>query len=551
MQAKKRLIGSVTVLILVGFLITNMASFFVSRSALREKIEASELPLTSDNIYTEIQQDILKPVFISSLMASDTFLRDWVLGGEKDEQQIRKFLKEIHEKYNTIASFFVSDKTNRYYHFSGQLKTVHPDSLRDQWYFRNKHLSQDYETNVDVDMANDDQTTIFVNHKVFDYDENYIGATGIGLGLTTMQDLIMEYQSKYQRKIYFINEVGDVVLHNFGPSTSDLNIAKMEGLAELSETILAQNEAVFSFHRAGKMIHLKTRFIPELKWMLMVEQEEEKSLKAIFNAFKLNFLILFLVGGIIVLLINFTINTYRKQLDILSEADRKLRRINAESESLRELLLDIVTHDLRNPASTIYSMSELALSKFPDDESLELIHLGSKQLLDVLTNTTILSRAAFGEKIPKENLSLLEELESLRVEFASYLDEVNVSLSIDIPENLIIYANPLIGEVFKNYVSNALKYAADGGSIEITAIAEHDSVLVSVNDLGTTIPEQDRVRIFDRMAQIEGEHKTGRGLGLAIVKRLAVAHGGSAWVEPNSPKGNRFCLRIPARGAER
>lgn len=64
-------------------------------------------------------------------MASDTFLRDWVLKREKDESEIRKYLQEIHDKYNTITRFFVSDITLNYYHFDGILKTVHPDSSRD------------------------------------------------------------------------------------------------------------------------------------------------------------------------------------------------------------------------------------------------------------------------------------------------------------------------------------------------------------------------------------------------------------------------------------
>ena len=42
----------------------------------------------SDTLYSEIQQDLLKPIFVSSLMAHDTFLRDWVLDGEKDPQQM-------------------------------------------------------------------------------------------------------------------------------------------------------------------------------------------------------------------------------------------------------------------------------------------------------------------------------------------------------------------------------------------------------------------------------------------------------------------------------
>jgi len=55
-----------------------------------------------------------------------------------------------------------------------------------------------------------------------------------------------------------------------------------------------------------------------------------------------------------------------------------------------------------------------------------------------------------------------------------------------------------------------------------------------------------RIAVFERRTQLENGKKRGRGLGLAIVKRIATAHDGSAWVEPNAPQGNRFCLRIPS-----
>ena len=71
-----RLIPLIGIILIIGFLTTSLASYFASRSSLRVEISENQLPLTSDNIYSEIQRDLIRPVFISSLMASDTFLRD-------------------------------------------------------------------------------------------------------------------------------------------------------------------------------------------------------------------------------------------------------------------------------------------------------------------------------------------------------------------------------------------------------------------------------------------------------------------------------------------
>jgi len=82
MQNKKlHFFTLLTTLLLVGFLSTSYISYFVAHDSISSQVEKTTLPLTSDNIYSEIQRDLLRPIFISSIMAQDTFVRDWVLAG--------------------------------------------------------------------------------------------------------------------------------------------------------------------------------------------------------------------------------------------------------------------------------------------------------------------------------------------------------------------------------------------------------------------------------------------------------------------------------------
>ena len=217
----------------------------------------------------------------------------------------------------------------------------------------------------------------------------------------------------------------------------------------------------------------------------------------------------------------------------------------SESNSLRELLLDIITHDLKNPAGVIYALSETARKDLPENKFLEAIYTSSEGLMEVLNQTTILSQATFGETIPKETLSLNKLLQKTVDEYASELSTAEMECVVVIAPDLIIEANPLIGEVFKNYISNAIKYAKDGKRIVIETAIEDQSVVVRVKDFGKTIAEADRDQIFERQVQLENGKERGRGLGLAIVKRIAGAHDGEVWVEPITPVGNSFCLRIP------
>jgi PAS domain S-box-containing protein len=230
--------------------------------------------------------------------------------------------------------------------------------------------------------------------------------------------------------------------------------------------------------------------------------------------------------------------TEKKELCSVAMVDiteRKQAEELAESHSLKELLLDIITHDLKNPAGVIYALSEAIRQDIPENNHLEAIYSSSGRLLDVLKQTTIISQAVLGEAIQKKALSLNTLIKETAAVFELELSAAGMDLEIDMPANVIIEANPLIGEVFKNYISNAIKYAR---------IEDH-TVVVRVKDFGETIAEADRDLIFTRRTQLENGSKRGRGLGLAIVKRIALAHDGKVWVEPNTPVGNNFCIRIP------
>jgi len=113
----------------------------------------------------------------------------------------------------------------------------------------------------------------------------------------------------------------------------------------------------------------------------------------------------------------------------------------------------------------------------------------------------------------------------------------------EIPFGQLIQANPIIEEVFSNYISNAIKYASSGKKITIGCTEDGKYLDIYVKDLGETIPADKREAVFIRNFQLA--ERKGSGLGLSIVKKIAEAHHGSVRVEANIPKGNCFAIKIP------
>lgn len=340
---KIRLLTWLSVLLAAGFLAVSLGGYYVSKDSVREGIIAHELPLAGDNIYSEIQKDLLKPIYISSVMAQDTFLRDWVLDGEKDIERVTRYLQEVKTRYETITSFYISEKTRTYYHAAGILKTVRQDDPRDIWYFRVRLLQQPFEINVDPDQANRDTMTIFINYRVLDYSGNYIGVTGVGLTADTVRHLIENYQDRFRRRVYFVDPTGRVALRG-KTSRLDDSIRESEGIRAIADRILqtGPKAVTFEYQAGDKTILLNTRFIPELGWYLLVEQEVDAALRPLRNALFGNLGVSAGVILIVLLLAGYTINRFQGRLEEMATTDKLTGALNRHAF---DLMLRQAVHD--------------------------------------------------------------------------------------------------------------------------------------------------------------------------------------------------------------
>ena len=99
-----------------------------------------------------------------------------------------------------------------------------------------------------------------------------------------------------------------------------------------------------------------------------------------------------------------------------------------------------------------------------------------------------------------------------------------------------------------NLVTNAIQYTAAGGKVTLSAIEEHNDVVISVRDTGIGIAKGDRERIFDRFYRVDKARprsKGGSGFGLAIARAIALAYNGSLELQSEMGKGSKFIIKYP------
>ncbi len=323
MKARKRFYSIViSVIVLVGFLATSLIGYFVARDSIADRLQQEMLPLSSDNIYSEIQRDLLQPVLISSLMANDTFVIEWVSEGENDPIRMQRYLKQIQEQYQTITAFFISEKTRLYYHPEGIIKQVSEQDKADEWYFRARNLKQDYEINIDSDTADHKRLSIFVNYRVQNKQGDFIGVIGVGLSMETVTRLIENYQQRYGREIYFVNRQGEVMLQS-SQYSHELHLQNKNGLEKLFTRILTSPSASVSFEaKNGNVIYLNSRLVPEFDWFLIIEQINDPASDKVEAALIINLLISLAISVVVLLVAHLALKGYQGRLETMATRDK-------------------------------------------------------------------------------------------------------------------------------------------------------------------------------------------------------------------------------------
>jgi len=243
-----------------------------------------------------------------------------------------------------------------------------------------------------------------------------------------------------------------------------------------------------------------------------------------------------------------------------SQLYEQLKRTNeqlVEANALKSQFLAQFSHELRTPLNAIIGFSKVmlktsggALSK-DQEEDLAAIHSNGLHLLGLINGVLDFSKIESGtmelEKVPVAIDELVEEcvrttLPLIRGRNLTIRQEIEPALPP------VRADRTKIRQVLLNLLSNAVKFTPEG-SVTVRANAKADRLVVSVQDTGVGIREEDQPKLFRAFQQLNGGKihlpLGGTGLGLVISKSFVELHGGEIWVESREGHGSTFSFTLP------
>jgi len=231
--------------------------------------------------------------------------------------------------------------------------------------------------------------------------------------------------------------------------------------------------------------------------------------------------------------------------------------LRAEKERMKQYFITIVAHELRSPLLLVKQYLDLICGgKMGSvDETAQEMLAGARStlagLLNIIADWLKLARIDAGDIAGgMDDIEIAPIIEKTAEDMRGLAEDGCVELLIgDLPESCRLRAHSESLEVvFKNLITNAVKYNRPHGSVRVSAVCSDGNVRVTVADTGIGIPEAELPFIFEDFFRVKSSRTAeipGTGLGLSIVKKIVEGHHGSIGVHSTVDKGTEFVVALP------
>lgn len=238
----------------------------------------------------------------------------------------------------------------------------------------------------------------------------------------------------------------------------------------------------------------------------------------------------------------------------LDQVFHTMAEVIEETARMRQELVNMLTHDLRSPLTTIQGcfdmLGEGMLGELNDrgERMIKVADRNGARMMGLINDLLDVEKMKSGMMtIDQTEVELKEVFNEVSQNVSDWANEHDLKLDISKTDLVVRADQEKLIRVLFNLIGNAIKFSPKGGTISVKAEQNEDYARITVSDEGRGIPKEAIGSIFERFQQVKDEHagKGGSGLGLAICQSIVQLHGGRIWVESEVGRGSNFVFLIP------
>ncbi|WP_342366986.1 HAMP domain-containing sensor histidine kinase [Clostridium beijerinckii] len=240
-----------------------------------------------------------------------------------------------------------------------------------------------------------------------------------------------------------------------------------------------------------------------------------------------------------------------KNINYMAEELMNLKEKEKEIEKNKDRLIVSVSHDLRTPLTSIIGYIKLIKEKHKEKDDInkyiDIIDNKSNRLEELINDLFEYTKlTSCNIKLEKMDISLNELMRQVVEGMMAVCNQNDLNILFEAPnEDLNVNVDPAkMVRVFENIISNAIRYSNKKSDINIKILKTENRAMVSIENEGKTIKEDELNRIFDmfyRTDESRNNRTGGSGIGLSIAKSIVELHGGKIWAECES---NKICIYV-------